>query len=216
MDIISRREKERQMREEDIVNAAELVFSTLGYNKTSMEEIAKEAQFTRKTIYQYFTDKDDLCLEVVTRKFKQLLIYLMESIKVGNNGFEKLQNLSYAYYKFYQDFPNTFNLMNYVGYIKSDKENSSRREEFNRVSGLLSQEVANVISEGKLDGSIRQDLDTMNLTYSAEYIISGFFHMLSISGATFTSHFSLNKEDFIKFNMNLICDAFRAKSDSDA
>ena len=211
MDIISRREKEKQIREEYIINAAEKIFTVMGYNGASMEEIAKEAQFTRKTVYQYFEDKEDLYFAVISRGFQQLLYYFKEDIKNGITGFEKLQCLTSAYYRFYQDFPSTLNLMNYVGYIKSKKEDTPKHEDFNKIIGLLPQEVANVIDEGKVDGSIRTDLDTMSLTYSAEFIITGFFHILSVSGKTFTNHFSLNQEDFINFNMNLLCDAFRAK-----
>ena len=211
MDTLSRKEKEKQLREEDIINAAEKVFTTMGYNGTSMEEIAKEAQFTRKTVYQYFADKEDLYFAVIIRGFKQLLSYFQEEIKNRNTGFEKLQSLISAYYRFYQDFPNTFNLMNYVGYIKSKKENTTKHQEFNKITELLPQEVAKVIDEGKADGSIRTDLDTMSATYSAEFLTTGFFHMLSVSGKTFTNHFSLDQENFILFNMNLLCDAFRSK-----
>lgn len=214
MDSISRREKEKQAREEDIINAAEKVFTLMGYNGASMEEIAKEAQFTRKTIYQYFADKEDLYFAVIVRGFKRLLCYFKEEIKNANTGFEKLQRLASAYYRFYLDFPNTFNLMNYVGYIKSKKEKLDNHQEFNKISELIAQEVSNVINEGKSDGSIRSDLDTMSATYSAEFILTGFFHMLSLSGQTFTSHFSLDKENFINFNLNLLCDAFKAKNNN--
>ena len=211
MNALSRKEKEKQLREEDIINAAEKVFTTMGYNGASMEEIAKEAQFTRKTIYQYFSDKEDLYFAVVARGFKTLLSYFQEDIKDGNNGFEKLQSLISAFYRFYKDFPSTFNLMNYVGYIKSKKEITTNQQEFNKITELLPQEVAKVIDEGKADGSIRSDIDTMSATYSAEFLTTGFFHMLSVSGETFTNHFSLDKENFILFNMNLLCDSFRLK-----
>lgn len=211
MDIISRREKEKQAREEDIINAAEKIFTITGFNGASMEEIAKEAQFTRKTVYQYFSDKEELYFAVVARGFKRLLCYFQEEIKDGATGFEKLQRLAFAYYRFYQDYPSTLQLINYVGYVKSKKENASNYHEFNKFTELSVQEVAKIIDQGKSDGSIRTDLDTMSATYSAEFLITGFFHMLSISGKTFTKHFSLNQEDFIYFNINLLCDAFRAK-----
>ncbi|BCZ45565.1 TetR family transcriptional regulator [Clostridium gelidum] len=211
MDTMSRKEKEKLLREEDIINAAEKVFTTMGYNGASMEEIAKEAQFTRKTIYQYFADKDDLYYAVVARGFSGLLSYFQEDIQDGHNGFEKLQCLMSAYYRFYRNFPSTFNLMTYVGYIKSNKEITIKQQEFNKITELLPKEVAKVIEEGKADGSIRTDIDTMSATYSAEFLTTGFFHMLSVSGKTFTNHFSLDQENFILFNMNLLCDAFRSR-----
>lgn len=208
---ISRKEKERLSREKDIINAAEKVFTVIGYNGASMEAIAKEAQFTRKTIYQYFSDKEDLLFTVIIRGFEKLLCSLKNAVVNGNNGYEKLKHLTNAYFQFYKESPNTLNLMNYIGYIKSTAENTAKRIEFNKVSEELAQEIAKVIDEGKADGSIRTDFDTMRLTFSAEFMITGFFHMFSISGKTFTDHFSLNEDDFINFSMNLLCDIFREK-----
>lgn len=212
MDIISRREKEKKTREEDIINAAEKIFTIMGFNGASMEEIAREAEFTRKTVYQYFADKEDLYFAVVVRGFNRLICYFHEEINDGcSTGFEKLESLASAYYRFYKDYPGTLQLMNYVGYIKSKNQNVTQYLEFNKFTDLLAQEVLNVIDEGKADGSIRTDLDTMSVTYSAEFLITAFFNMLSVSGKTFTNHFSLNQEDFIYLNMSLLCDIFRAK-----
>lgn len=207
MNDISRKEKERLSREEDIVNAAEKVFSIMGYNKATVEDIAREAQFTRKTVYQYFADKEDLLLTVIIRGFKQLFIYCKEDICTGVKGFENLRNIASAYVRFYHDYPNALQLMNHIESVKSCK-NDLKMDEFYRVSESLVQEISDVINQGKADGSIRKDLNTINLTLSAEFLMSGFFHMLTLSGKTFTSHFSVNEEDFIDFNINLICEAF--------
>lgn len=211
MNTISRKERERQAREEDIINAAEKIFIKKSYSDASMEEIAKECEFTRKTLYQYFQNKEDLYYAVVIRGFTKLLDYFKKEIKNGNTGFEKLENLGFAYYKFYKDFPGTLNLMNYVGYVKSKKENMYKREEFNKITNLVAQTIAKIIDEGKLDGSIRSDIDTMSLTLSSEFLTTGFFNMLSISGSTFMSHFSLNEDDFIHFNITLLSEIFRNK-----
>lgn len=210
MSDISRKEKERLSREEDIVNAAEKVFSILGYSKATMEDIAKEAQFTRKTVYQYFADKEDLLLTIILRGFKRLSFYCKEAIDMEATGLDNLRNLSAAYVRFYHDYPDALQLMNRVENIKSCK-NNFKMDEFNKVSEVLIREISNVIVQGKADGSIRQDLNTINLTLSAEFLISGFFHMLALSGKTFTSHFSVKEEDFIDFNIDLICGAFAAK-----
>lgn len=211
MDSIPRKERERQAREEAIINAAEKIFIKKNYNEASMEEIAKECEFTRKTLYQYFANKEDLYYAVVIRGFTRLLTCFKEEMKNGHTGFEKLQNLGLAYYKFYKDFPGTLNLMNYIGYVKSKKENMCKRQEFNKITNLLAQTIAKIIDEGKSDGSIRTDIDTMSLALSSEFLTTGFFNMLSVSGNTFMSHFSLNEDDFIRFNITLLSDIFRNK-----
>ena len=47
------------MKKEDIVNAARILFTDYGYKKVSMEEIASKAAVTKKTIYNYFHDKEE-------------------------------------------------------------------------------------------------------------------------------------------------------------
>ena len=48
------------MKKEQIVEAARKLFTKYGYKKVSMDEIAKEAGVTKKTVYAYFKDKDEL------------------------------------------------------------------------------------------------------------------------------------------------------------
>ena len=48
------------MKKEQIVKAARKLFTKYGYKKVSMDEIAKEAKVTKKTVYAYFKDKDEL------------------------------------------------------------------------------------------------------------------------------------------------------------
>lgn len=211
MDNISRKEREKLAREEDIINAAEKIITSMGYSKVSMEEIAKEAEFSRKTVYQYFTDKEDLFFSVLIRGFKQLLHYCMEGAKNGDTGFEKFKNVAFAYYNFYQDFPSIIELMNYIGYIKSKNINKDKHQEFNDLSELIAIEIEKVIIEGQKDGSIRSDLDSANLARSGQFMLTGFFGIISNSGKSFTSYFSLDLNNFINFNIDLLCDAFHPK-----
>lgn len=43
-----------------VINAARELFSRYGYKKVSMDAIAKKSLVTKKTIYTYFKDKDEL------------------------------------------------------------------------------------------------------------------------------------------------------------
>ncbi len=54
-----KRAKERQLRETGMIKAAETVFCRNGYEAASMDEIAKAAQFTKRTLYQYFESKEE-------------------------------------------------------------------------------------------------------------------------------------------------------------
>lgn len=47
-------------KKEQVIEAARELFGQYGYRKVSMDEIAKKSGVTKKTIYTYFKDKNDL------------------------------------------------------------------------------------------------------------------------------------------------------------
>lgn len=56
----TRRDREREQRRGDILNAALTLFSQKGYDKTTMAEIAAASEFAVGTLYKFFKDKNDL------------------------------------------------------------------------------------------------------------------------------------------------------------
>ncbi len=54
MSTTARREREKQQRRESIVDAAEKLFFSKGYDDVSLDDIAQEAELNRATIYLYF------------------------------------------------------------------------------------------------------------------------------------------------------------------
>ena len=64
------------MKEEQIIEAARDLFSTYGYKRVSMDEIAKKANVTKKTVYSYFKSKEDLlkyCINDEINKMKKIV-----------------------------------------------------------------------------------------------------------------------------------------------
>ena len=58
--IRQRKKRERDQRIQGILTAAKKVFFSKGYQRTTMDEIAFEAEISKPTIYQYFKTKDEL------------------------------------------------------------------------------------------------------------------------------------------------------------
>lgn len=73
MVITSRKEREKEQRKEAILDAAMKVFKRKGYQATSMGEVAKEAEFSKGTLYSYFDSKFELFAELSNRVLSQVL-----------------------------------------------------------------------------------------------------------------------------------------------
>ena len=66
-DPVRRKDRERERHRAEILGAAERVFARDGFHGTTVESIAKEAEFAVGTIYNFFNSKDDLYAEVLYR-----------------------------------------------------------------------------------------------------------------------------------------------------
>lgn len=210
---MSRREREKQIREREIISAAEKVFCLNGYEASSMDEIAREAQFTKRTLYQYFENKEELYFAVVLEGYRLLLSKLTSQRKDEKTGYEKLERAIGCYYDFYRESPEIFRLMNYWGHVgrKSEGEGRYKGEGEGRYKGELIrfinsmfQRVAEVIEEGKADGSIQTETDAQKAAYSLVLLMTGFFHQLSATGGNFTGCDSLDQEEFSRFTIDMV------------
>ncbi|MFZ5570031.1 MAG: TetR/AcrR family transcriptional regulator [Thermodesulfobacteriota bacterium] len=60
-----RREREKQLRRQTILQAAETLFARNGYRKTKIEDIADRAEVSVGTVYGYFQNKEELLVAVL-------------------------------------------------------------------------------------------------------------------------------------------------------
>ncbi|TRZ87263.1 TetR/AcrR family transcriptional regulator [bacterium] len=70
-----RKERKRQRREgykETILHAAESLIVRKGYRATTMDDIARETQFSKATLYNYFRSKGDLTYEIMLHYFDDI------------------------------------------------------------------------------------------------------------------------------------------------
>ena len=65
-----RKSREQEWRRQDILNAAERLFSENGFFKTSMAEIAESAEFAIGTVYQFFKSKEDIYISLIENKME--------------------------------------------------------------------------------------------------------------------------------------------------
>ena len=84
MGIQERKRRERKRRRRQIMDAAKDVFSIKGFTKTTMEDIAREAELSPGTLYLYFKNKDELyaslSVEILEHLYGQLKrVYIKES-----------------------------------------------------------------------------------------------------------------------------------------
>lgn len=107
----TRREKEKQARYDAILDAAEQVFSEKGYERTSMDDIARLASLSRALLYVYFKDKAAIQRGIMLRAGKSLCRRFEEARSTASTGLAQISAIGQAYYQFYQEQPDYFSAL---------------------------------------------------------------------------------------------------------
>ena len=89
-----RRERELRRRagyRETILHAAERVIIRKGYSAATMDDIAREAQLSKATVYKYVPGKGTLLFEIMSHYFDEILARLEEILAGSASSGEKLR-----------------------------------------------------------------------------------------------------------------------------
>lgn len=88
------------MKEEQIVKSARELFGRYGYKKVSMDEIAKNASVTKRTVYKYFASKEELLKYFIAEEVKQMK-KIVEKVETKNlDFFDAIHEIIYNLIKY--------------------------------------------------------------------------------------------------------------------
>ena len=79
-----------------LVDVARQLFARIGYDKTTMNDIAQASNKGRRTLYTYFKNKDDVLLAVIESEMDQLDKILLDLVEQDMPANEKLVAFLYT------------------------------------------------------------------------------------------------------------------------
>ena len=80
-------------KKEAVIKSARELFCTHGYKKVSMDEIAKKSGVTKKTIYSYFKDKNDLIKYFAYEEIEKMKAIVNKIEKKNLTAIETVHNI---------------------------------------------------------------------------------------------------------------------------
>ncbi len=145
----------KETRREQILKAAEKVFSQKDYQNSTISDVAKETGVSDATIYEYFSSKEELLFSIPRDNIensKEILDYHLNYIKGTTN---KFRSTIYHLLKYYQDNPDfaSISLMTLKTNRKFMETTTYKdlREYYNV--------VIKIINDGIESGEFREDTD---------------------------------------------------------
>ncbi|MEN0004965.1 MAG: helix-turn-helix domain-containing protein [Bacteroidota bacterium] len=116
----------RAIKESQIIDAAEKVFSLSGYRNAKMEDVAKTIGVSKGTVYFYFSSKENLYMAVTHKAYQLFLDEHYKTLQAyeGKSGFETVDAIINTCLTFAQDNPYYYDLITqYIQLVRSMTRN---------------------------------------------------------------------------------------------
>jgi AcrR family transcriptional regulator len=216
MGINERKEREKQRRRKEILDAAERVFFSKGVESATMDEVAAEAELSKGTLYLYFKNKNELLHGINERALEVLLKAFKKAVAKKGTGFEKVKALGESYYEYYKKHPDYFSLMLHRETTVVDPEILEQSPNFAKCDAL-GDEIFKVMQEtvmiGIKDGSIRQDADPFKLSMVLWGHSAGVLNLVRAKELFFGTKFPITIEEYIQYAQRMVMDYLVPKRD---
>ena len=102
MGIYERKQREKNQRKIEIINAARKVFSDKGFKSATMEEIALEAELSAGTLYLYFKNKEELHTSLSIEILKYLTDEIQKVVPLDISVEEKINKFRDVFIDIYE------------------------------------------------------------------------------------------------------------------
>ena len=195
MSTAERKEREKLRRRNEIVDAAEKLLFSKGFEKVTMDDIAKETELARGTLYLYFKNRDDIIAAIGVRGIKILNRLYRESVGKGKTGIEKIRHALYASYEYGSKYPGYYSTLNYMVANGFEKKDFPDKAELISIHGDNNRMILSAFDEGIRDGSLKSDLDPMK---------AGIFLTAAIDSVISTARSTGMQEEFVNYSIGLM------------
>jgi len=168
--IRERKSREKDQRIQSILTAAKKVFFSKGYLKTTMDEIAFEAQISKPTVYQYFTTKDDLYLSLMLPFLEEFALQFEKlerkiSARKYQSGKDLIKDLFKIFIRSYEKAPDSLRVAN-TFFQHQDLISQLNPETRSTIAsrGKYDFEIARRVLESAKEQGLIRDIDSFALS----------------------------------------------------
>lgn len=206
------REEKREIVASNIVDVAEGIFFSKGYEAATVDEIAKRSKMTKKTIYSYLSGKDEIYDRIAARGYKKLLENLLAAQEVSAGPEENLINFfngSFAFAEKYEGYAKV--ITDYHLRSKNGNFDNPSYKYINEINTSILRVIENTLAQGVKQKVFKRDI---NIKMTAVYftaVFTGLADMVFNKAYYLKHELKINDKKFIAQSVRLAVESILNK-----
>lgn len=199
MGINERKEREKHEMRRSILDTAMRLFVEQGYENVSIRKIAGAIEYSPATIYLYFSDKDEILMNLQREGFQLFLAELTKCEAVTDPA-KRILELGLLYVRFGITHPEYYDLMFIARAPMKKIENPGSWKEGGQSFQVLMRAVDHAIEKGVLKGN-----DVFSISVGLWSLVHGLVSLLT------RERIDLGTEDDLRARVEIVFSAFMAE-----
>lgn len=194
----------------NILNAAQKLFEEKGFLQTTMDDIAKEAEYSKSTIYVYFKSKDEIYNHMIYKSMIMLRDNLDKSIEASNDYEKYFATICNALVDFQEEYPLYFeSITTKIGITQKDFKEQPILFEVYKAGEEINAIISRLIENGIADKYFRKDLEPLSTIFALWASICGIISMASQKENYLREKANIDKKAFLDYSFKMLLHSLR-------
>lgn len=189
-----------------ILAAAERLFAEKGTERTTMDDIAREAEYSKATLYVYFQSKVEIVNAILLSGMVLLKKKIHEAIEDGTDWLRAYDAVCSVIILFYENNPTAFDAVS--GALRLEQEEDVKGvTEILRVSREIDEELAAFLKCGISAGVVKPQLHPMETVLLFWAALAGIVRSASTRAGHNKSLSGLSQEEYLERGKRFLLEA---------
>lgn len=201
----NKKESVAALHRDNILSAAEKLFLEKGVASTTIDDISKLSEYSRRTIYTYYESKEDILYHNILKGLVSLKDDLVEVFKQQKGFIEQYWTICNAMEKYQANSPQSANSINQMK--SGDVDFNSIPQVILQIFELgteINKLLADYIEQGKQQGIVNYDVEPMKTVYVLWGSITSLLSLVQNKGEFLEKEFSTTKDSFLEYGYKQI------------
>ncbi len=205
---MGRRKKEPpSTHRENIAATAARLFHTQGFAATTMDDIARQAGYSKATLYVYFTNKQEIISLLALKSMQQLYERLQQALSANAAATmpEKYRLICQSLRQFQAEQPLYFQMvLNKINAAPDSAEYLPEERAVYQVGEDINNLIRNCLLEGIAQGELRADLPVMPTIFSFWGMLAGLIQLATAKQEYIAAALQQSQEDFLEYGFQML------------
>lgn len=194
-----------QFHRNTISTAADKLFMVNGVEKTTMDDIAKAAEYSKATLYVYFKSKDEIFHYITLKSMAVLHDRFSKILHKEVSAIDQYMSICETLAEFYEKHPLHFqSMLETIAADVDSRAESQILEDIYQTGEMLNDDIKVLLQKGVQEGVFKEDLPCVPTGLIHWAALSGIVSMGGKKQDYIGERTGMKKKEFMKFGFLMI------------